>query len=127
VVRRGRRKLRVARLEPPPAHNGLRYRTTVLEGHFENEWLYAVPSLWPRARGEDVCNNHSPSVKDRTVSLARLAGSPHSQGRSQEDVACNRFIWVLMSPKPSWTARCACRMASTNTRYLKINRAVLPH
>ena len=63
-----------------------------LEGHLKIERLDAVSTLWPQASDVDFCSNRSSSHKDRTVSLARLAGSPHSQGRSREEFVCNRII-----------------------------------
>jgi len=76
LVHRGlHRKERVARLTMQTAmHRSSLHRT---RGAPRGERLDAVSDLGLQVRVVDVCSKRSSSHRDRTVSLARLAGSPH--------------------------------------------------
>jgi hypothetical protein len=54
---------------------------SLLGRHIKIERLDAASPLWFSTRDVDFCSSCSPSFKNRTVSLAQLAGSPYSQGR----------------------------------------------
>ena len=56
------------------------FKTPYLEGTpGSSDWM-PCPPLGHQARAVDFCSSRSPSMEDRTVSSARLAGSLHSQG-----------------------------------------------
>jgi len=56
------------------------FKTPHLEGTpGSSDWM-PYPPLGHQARAVDFCSSRSPSMEDRTVSSARLAGSLHSQG-----------------------------------------------
>jgi len=76
LVHRGlHRKERAARLKMQTAmHRSSLHRT---RGAPRGERLDAVSDLGLQVRVVDVCSKRSSSHRDRTVSLARFAGSPH--------------------------------------------------